>query len=141
MDLSRFELLTLCLSGIHSNLWVISPEKDKVGFEPTMLISISVFKTDTLNRSITYPFYEVKGIRTLNLRVVSATLYLLSYLFKSRITGFEPVTFSVTGRHSNPWAIPSSINKSIFKIINYGKNGIRTHGIKTLILWFSKPTL
>ena len=29
--------------------------KDKVGFEPTVLINTLVFKTNTLNRSVIYP--------------------------------------------------------------------------------------
>ena len=40
---------------ININIFNLNSDKDKVGFEPTVLPSTTVFKTDALNHSATYP--------------------------------------------------------------------------------------
>lgn len=48
--------------------------EERVGFEPTVLFSTSVFKTDALNRSATFPFCN------LNLVVVKTNNHLILFL-------------------------------------------------------------
>lgn len=108
-----------------------------MGFEPTVLLNTSVFKTDTINHSVTQPKW---GRKDSNLRRITPT-DLQSVTFNRSVTapkkkGFKKRDWKIKMNIFLNWYLDLDLDLEVDLDLNLGRTGIRTRDqqVKSLLL-------